>query len=127
LLIAGALTTFVTVIVSVPSTVVAERAVDTAASGAPNLANIDDGGGGRGIADELGGACGNGGGGKALVCRGSAKGARGGAGNGTVLSRGTGAAAVAFGVTQLLSGGCTYVQSHMCNIVSSIRTNLSCL
>jgi len=123
LLIAGALTTFVTVIVSVPSPV-AERAVDTAASGAPNLANIDGGwradGGGAGIDDEVGGACGSGGDSTALVCRGSANGARGAAGNVTVPKRGTGAAA--FGVTQLLSGGCTYIASlhcfHCCNITT---------
>jgi len=100
LLMAGALTTFVTVIVSVPSTV-DDRAV---AGGAPNLA-VDGGGwpavGAGGTADEPGG----GGSGAELVCRGSGKGARGAAGNGTVLNRGTGAAT--FGVTQLLSDVCT--------------------
>ena len=109
LLMAGALTTFVTVIVSVPSPV-ADRAVDAAASGAPNLANIDGGcpagGGGSGIDDEVESAGGNGGCCATLVCRGSANGARGAAGNVTAPKRGTGAAA--FGVTQLLSDGCTY-------------------
>jgi len=104
-LIAGALTTFVTVIVSVPPPS-AGRAVDAdgGGGGAPNRADIDGGwpagGGAGGSADGPGGGCGT-----EPVCRGSANGARGGAGNETVLNRGTGAAAL--GVTQLLSDVCT--------------------
>lgn len=101
---AGALTTLVTVIVSVLSTAT-DLTVDAAASGTPNLANIDGdrwaGGGGTEADDALNAA---GGAGAALVCRGSGNGARGGADNVTVPNRGIGAAA--FGVTQPLSDGC---------------------
>jgi len=111
---AGALTTFVTVIVSVLSTAT-DLVVDAAASGTPNLANIDGGwpaGGGGRADDEVKGTCD--GGGAALVCRGSGNGARGGAGSVTVPNRGTGAAA--FGVTQPLSDGCTRTPHHFTGI-----------
>ena len=115
LLIAGALTTFVTVIVSVPSPV-ADCAVDAAAKGAPNLADTDGGwpvGGGGGIDIGVESAWRGGGDTAALICRGSVNGVRGGAGNVTVLKRGTGAAV--FGVTQPLSDGYT------CTCTASFR------
>jgi len=109
LLMAGALTTFVTVIVSV-----VPPPVDAADGGTPNLVNVDGGwplggGGGDATADRAEGACGCSwwAGGAALLCRGSENGARGAGGSVTLANRGTGAAA--FDVTQLLlSDGCTY-------------------
>jgi len=91
------------VIVSVPSPArpgaAAIAAAAAAAGGAPNRGS---GGGWPAGGSGTAGGCG---GSTEVVCRGSGKGGRGGAGNGTVLKRGTGAAAV--DVTQLLSDVCT--------------------